>query len=433
MNEERLRIGFVGLGKLGLPVATAVAHCGLEVRGYDVDARRMSKDPQPYQEAGPDGTGDFNEWLASARSLSFGPLEDVVQWADILFLAVQTPHMPEYEGVTRLPNTRADFSYSWLVEAVRSVARVQRTRPLALAVISTCLPGTMAEYVRPLLPQHLRLCYTPQFIAMGTTMRDFLQPEFCLLGVDDPWAADQLHYFYRAIGIPAMGVAAMSVESAELTKVAYNTFISFKVGFANLLQEVCHKIPGADVDEVTDALKRAHRRLISTAYLTAGMGDGGGCHPRDNIAMSWLARKLGLGYDLFDGVMRARESHADWIAMVAYEQWCQLPHPVGSPRPPVVVCGYAFKPGTNITVGSPARLVAELLEEYPLGPEVVLWDPHVDREPMPSGLKTVYILGCRHPEFAQLVVPEGSVVVDPFRYWVAEVPGVKHVPLGVGR
>ena len=147
---------------------------------------------------------------------------------------------------------------------------------------------------------------------MGTTIRDYLNPEFVLLGVRDPDAANTLEAYYATL-VKAK-VYRTSIDNAELIKVAYNTFIGMKIVYSNVMMEICQKIPATDVDQVMQGIKLSTRRLISTAYLDGGMGDGGGCHPRDNIAMSWLARKLDLSYDWFESVMRAREAQATWLA-----------------------------------------------------------------------------------------------------------------------
>ena len=91
-----------------------------------------------------------------------------------------------------------------------------------------------------------------------------------------------------------------------------------KIVFANVLMEICHKT-GANVDEVTDALKLANDRLISGKYFTGGMGDGGACHPRDNIALSWLSRKLNLSFDWFENIMLARQKQTEWLANLMEE------------------------------------------------------------------------------------------------------------------
>ena len=291
-----MNIGFVGLGKLGYPVACGFALAGHNVMGYDIVAGNMSHDPKPFKETGPDGIDDLNDWRHANPDVmarfTFGSMDDIAWWADIVFVAVQTPHDPRYEGVTPLPADRVDFDYAYLKAAVQmlgaAVKRATRRHvyKLPMAIISTVLPGTMDAHIRPLMDDGLTLLYNPYFIAMGTTLRDFMNPEFVLLGRDDDddWPVQLFHAIYGKVS--AAPVIEMSVPSAELTKVAYNTFISMKLAFVNTLMEICHKTPGANVDEVTGALTRANRRLISGAYMTAGMGDGGGCLPAGQLVLT---------------------------------------------------------------------------------------------------------------------------------------------------
>jgi UDPglucose 6-dehydrogenase len=244
-------------------------------------------------------------------------------------------------------------------------------------------------------------------------MKDFLHPEFVLFGVHDRTAAAKAERFYRTIHDRPF--YETSVENAELIKVAYNTFIGMKIAFANTLMEICHKTPGTDVDQVTDALKLATDRLISPRYLTAGMGDGGGCHPRDNIALSWLARKLDLSFDLFEMTIVARERQANWLTglMMEYEL-------------PKVILGKSFKPESSLEVGSPSILCMNLLVAK--GYEVTMYDPYIDRV-MPQFTASVFLIGTKHSEFEHFKFPKGSVVIDPWRY-VKRTEGVKVIHVG---
>ena len=460
-----MRVGFVGLGKLGLPVATAMALRGADVMGYDVDARRMSYAPQPYKEAGPDGTGDFNNVLRGISiietvnqvgsamggerakgSLRFGSLAEVVAHAEVLFLAVQTPHDERFGGDKPVRDAPCDFDYSHLVRAVEMVVEAKADhRPLPLAVISTVLPGTMAREVKPRLSKGLLLCYNPHFIAMGTTMRDFLNPEFVLLGVDDSWAAEVVEGLYKKILANDRGiipgyrlVQKMSVASAELTKVAYNTYISTKIAVANTLMEICHKTPGANVDEVTRALKQATKRVASGMYMDGGMGDGGGCHPRDNIALWWLADEMRLSHNPFKVAMEAREAQSRWLRDLLIHEY------IRAKASRMIVAGYAFKPGTNITAGSPALLLAAQVREN--GYLCETWDPHVngrrekrdppDAFPLTTDSRVAVLIGCRHPEFEGWdggSLAPGSVVIDPHRTTGPAAKGIRIVRLGEGR
>jgi UDPglucose 6-dehydrogenase len=411
-----MKVGFVGVGRLGLPCAVAMAMKGHDVMAYDIVSSQMSKNPRAYLETGPDGEQPFNPYLARS-SLRFGALEEVLAHGEVIFVAVQTPHEPRFEGVRRLPDERKDFDYRYLIRAIEDISAVVNRETL-VAIISTVVPGTVRRYIRPAVSPLLRLCYNPFFIAMGTTMRDFLQSEFVLLGVDDAKTAKRMAALYGTV--TDAPVLQMSIESAELTKVAYNTFIGMKIVFANTLMEICHKSPGANVDDVTGALKRAHRRLLGPQYFDGGMGDGGGCHPRDNIAMSWLARELPLSHDVFETVMMARDRQTEWLA----DLMCT--HDL-----PKAIVGYSFKAGTNLAVGSPALLLAAILEERGLRP--FLYDPLVEgmERDISNLAPHVFLIGAKHSAFERLTFPKSSVVIDPWRYLVPQ-DGVTFVRVGIG-
>lgn len=350
-----MNIGFIGLGKLGLPVALAVEAAGHTVYGWDtseevrayIEAREL-----PYIEQ------EASALLASSTipKLLIGP-SHIADVCDLIFIAVNTPHQPEYEGITRLPETRADFNYDYLCQALESVDGAK----CPVVVISTVLPGTLAS----LGATHV--LYNPFFIAMGTTIPDFRSPEFVLIGTDGT-PPGLLREFYSTIH--ASPIFITTIKTAELTKVAYNTFIGLKIAFANTMMEICEKT-GADVDDLVDALSLATERVISPAYLRGGMGDGGGCHPRDNIALSWLARELDLSYDLFESLMICRERQTEWLVDVALSARNEI-----AEHTSLEIRGKSYKPGTNLTVGSPALLMVSMLDE--LGIPYNHSDPHVD-------------------------------------------------------
>ena len=417
-----MKIGFLGLGKLGLPCALAIDMKGHDVIGYDINPKVLQKDHVPYREAGPDGTGSIEPILKNSRLRFATEIKELVAESEMIFVPIQTPHEERYEGVTRLPDERKDFIYRWLVEGVRElseeIARLGEDR--IVVIISTVLPGTMRKYIFPIINEHVKICYNPFFIAMGTTMRDFLQPEVVLLGVRDKEAAEKAKTFYATV-VDAP-VYETTIETAEAVKVAYNTYITMKIVFANTWMEICHKTPGTDIDDLTGALELATTRIISSKYLRGGMGDGGGCHPRDNIALSWLAREMDLSYDLFESLMVARERQTDWLAelMESFD-------PAENDRKLKVILGKSFKPGTDITIGSPSVLLKNLLQER--GNDVEMYDPYVDEGPVPRYPPSVFLIGTMHPDFLDFKFPEGSIVIDPWRY-ISEKQGVKLVSVG---
>lgn len=409
----------MGLGKLGLPVALAIESKGHDVKGYDVNSKikdyvQMRK--VPYREQG-------IEELLAKTNLKVVSLEEVVDHSDIVFVAVQTPHDPKFEGITRLTDERKDFDYSYLINAIKQLSEVLDKKKIEkiVVIISTVLPQTIEEKVKPVMSPRIKLCYNPFFIAMGTTVPDFLNPEFILFGVDDKEALMRAKEFYRTI--TSAPVYETSIRNAELIKVAYNTFIGMKIVFANTIMEICQKT-GADADAVVNGLSLANRRLLSPSYMYGGMGDGGGCHPRDNIALSWLSKKLNLKYDFFESLMVAREKQTEYLANI-----------IKTYDLPKVILGKAYKPETNLTVGSPSILLKNILEEQKVN--IKIYDPHVDTDAKDlleeiTSKPHLYFIGTKHGDFVNFNYANGSVIIDPFRY-IPDIHGVKVVRIGEGK
>jgi UDPglucose 6-dehydrogenase len=401
-----VKVGFIGLGKLGFPCAVALEQIGgHEVRGYDVNpnvSQILDSRVAPYIER------DFPEYLSKTKLQLESSIESLVNWAEIIFIAVQTPHEELYEGSTPVPDSKMDFDYSILESAIKDVSNAlnknSQVNPLVV-VISTVLPGTMRKVVIPHLAsqrEQVRFCYNPYFIAMGTTIPDFLAPEFVLVGTVREEDGKILENLYSTIHNAP--VKQMQIESAELTKVAYNTFIGFKIVFANALAEIT-SIRGGNVDEITEALSIATTRLMSGKYLRAGMADGGGCHPRDQIAMSWLADDAGLSVDIFGWLARARDSQTKRQAEIIKKYFLES-------NLPICLLGWSYKPDTSLTIGSPARLLGSFLESDSIS--YTVFDPYVFPDIALPKKPYVFFVSTNHAKFLQLDLPAGSIVIDPW-------------------
>lgn len=403
-------VGWVGLGKLGAPCAAALQHHGGHVvYGYDL----RGTDPGAYVWAGQRPV-ELVESIADAVKLT----------DEVVYVAVQTPHSPAYDGARVAPQEPRDFEYAYLVNAVREVclaASLQR-KHVTVAVVSTVLPGTFGRYLRQMANPYVTFVYHPFFIAMGTEVDDFVRPEMVIYGADqdgDHVVIDELYS-----GIHEAPVANLGIDSAELAKVAYNTYISLKIVFANSLMELCEGT-GADVDEVTDALVMGTQRITSGRYMRAGMGDGGGCHPRDGIAFSALSRRLGTSVDLNGFLVRAREAQTGRLAELV-ARWTEQTDMSS------VVLGLTYKPDVPLTDGSPALLLVSLLEERGVG--VNVYDPLLNREESLQHFldrfgPRVYVVATEHAQLLRQAYPVGSVVIDPFGT-VARFPGVTYVTPG---
>lgn len=392
-----MKVGVLGLGKLGMPVALAIESRGHQVCGYDInpDVKTYLDGRQiPYREEGLQPLLDQHriEWCDSIGA--------VVDRSDIVFIATQTPHGPQYEGVTPLSRTRADFDYSYLKTSVYEAAKAcaESASPKTVVVISTCLPGTFERDIARLLNDKVDYAYSPLFIAMGSVLSDYLYPEFNLVGVRSERAADRLEEFFATINnAPCVRT---DITTAEGIKVSYNTIITAKTVIANAWGELSERL-GMNFDDIKKAWDLSTKRLLSARYLDAGMSDGGGCHPRDNIALSWLADEVGMSHNLWDDLMSAREEYEAWHAEVAME--AALGH-----RLPLVVLGRAFKPETDLETGSAAMLMVEILRRQ--GMRLL----HVND--LDHLVPAVYFIATKNERYRSYAFPPGAIVIDPFGY-----------------
>jgi UDPglucose 6-dehydrogenase len=265
--------------------------------------------------------------------------------------------------------------------------------------------------------------YNPYLIAMGSVKWDMVNPEMVMIGTEDgnPNAlAGELIDLYKTMMVNDPRYEIGTWDECEAMKIFYNTFISAKVGLVNMIQDFALRIGHINVDVVTDALARSTMRIMGPKYMTAGMGDAGACHPRDNIALRWLAKEYDIGYDLFDTVMHAREIQAKNLAMFLVDQAKQ--HSMN-----IVIHGKAYKPDVEYCIGSYSTLVghyvkaaghdvryldpladdpADVISEL-AGPAVILWA---------HNRKITYeYTGDQSDTLPYCPIPHGSVVVDPWR------------------
>lgn len=388
-----MKIGFIGLGKLGLDCAEVMA-TKHTVEGYDVVPR----------------TSDSVKVVST--------IEQAVKDKEIVFVAVPTPHQKEYDGsIPSAHLTPIDFKYD-IVKTVLTEANKYMSKNQLLVLISTVLPGTTRREFVPLL-NNTRFAYNPYLIAMGSVKWDMVNPEMVMIGTEDgseTGDAKLLTDFYKTIMENNPRYIVGTWDECECIKVFYNTFISAKIGLVNMIQDVAIKQGNINVDVVTDALAKSTMRIMGPKYMTAGMGDAGACHPRDNIALRYMAENLDLGYDLFDSIMHAREVQAKNLAKCLVEE-------ANSSNLPIVIHGKAYKPNVPYIDGSYSTLVGHYCEE--MGKQVTYADP-LTGDPVPKSFKAVILLAhCAEitydyadVEKSQCLyfnIEEGSVVVDPWR------------------
>jgi UDPglucose 6-dehydrogenase len=400
-----MNIGFIGLGKLGMPCAEEIVLHGHNVRGYDVLERSSN--------------------LVNIVS----SIEKVVEDSEIVFIAVPTPHDPEYDGSKPCMDLEPkDFNYDIVKECLIEANKYMNKDQL-LVLISTVLPGTTRTQFWQLV-ENTRFVYNPYLIAMGSVAWDVINPEMVMIGTEDGKRngdAKQLINFYETIMENDPPYVVGTWDECECIKVFYNTFISSKISFVNMIQDIAEHSRNINVDVVTDALCLGTSRIISPHYMKAGMGDGGACHPRDNIALRHLAEKLELGYDFFEGIMRSREMQAKKLA----ERLVELANIDGGGMP-IVIHGKAYKPKVPYIDGSYSLLVGYYCTE--MGKPPIYVDKYTGDDYTPDG-PAVFLLahsasttywhdGSNDELYCE--IPKKSIVVDPWRKFKSEEHYVIH-------
>ena len=366
------KIGFVGLGKLGMPCSEAVAKKGFDVAGYDILPK----------------TSQHIEIRES--------IDDLCRDRDIVFVATPTPHEEGYDGrgpTSHLPVM--DFNYEAVKEVLKECNKhMGKTQTLVL--ISTVLPGTTRRELAPLVT-NTKLLYNPYLIAMGTVSWDMINPEMIMIGSKNGLAgttckarSEHLAHFYNIVCDNSPRIEIGTFEDIEAMKVFFNTFVSTKIAFANMIQDVGQRLGNMDVDKVTQALSKCTVKLMSPAYMKPGMGDGGACHPRDNIALRWLAKELNLGYDIFETIMTAREKQAENMALEILKHGKNIHF----------TSDY-YKPGTNQVDGSSSLL----LQHYVL--------KHGGQ--LANGFDTPVEVIVRVHESDQIDCDNNTIIFDPWR------------------
>ena len=414
------RFSVVGLGKLGASMAAAIASRGFDVFGADVNERTVelfNDGHAPVQETG------LSELIAENRDRlrSSTSVSKAVEASDVTFVVVPTPS-----------DDHGAFAIDFAVAAFRQLGQglADKDEYHLVVLTSTVLPGSTRYGLLPILEDEsgkscgsdFGLCYSPEFIALGSVIRDFLNPDFLLIGESDDRAGSFLERCYAEVIENHAPCRRMSFENAELTKIALNAYVTTKITFANMLADLCERIPGGDVDIVSDALGLDKR--IGRSYLTGGLGFGGPCFPRDNLALARFAEMVETTADIPLTTHAVNEDIAS--------RFVDRLGSVVSPGTRVGVLGLAYKPLSQVTEESQGLAIARELGRR--GAQVIGFDPlagHPARAELDGAVSVVdtleeclavdvLVIATPDPAFKSLTVEELTrngvdVVVDCWR------------------
>ncbi|MCB2413292.1 UDP-glucose/GDP-mannose dehydrogenase family protein [Demequina sp. TTPB684] len=359
---DRPKMTVIGTGYLGATHAVSMASLGFDVMGVDVDPGKIEKlaaGEVPFFEPGLPEL--LEEQLASGRLRFTTSFEEAAHFGDVHFVCVGTPQRKDGRG--------ADLTY--VEQAVSALA--QHADRQALVIGKSTVPVGTAEKLTMLVdsitrePGVLEIAWNPEFLREGYAVEDTLHPDRLVFGVESAWAERMLRAVYAPVIDQGVPVVVADLPTAELVKVAANSYLATKISYINAMAEVC-EASGADVQVLSEALGYDNR--IGSLFLKPGLGFGGGCLPKDIRAFTARAEELGVGQAVeflhqVDGINnRRRQRTVDLVSELLDG---------ALPGARVVCLGATFKPNSDDVRDAPALDVARRLEEA--GADVVVFDP----------------------------------------------------------
>ncbi|MFC7757393.1 UDP-glucose dehydrogenase family protein [Catellatospora bangladeshensis] len=366
---------FIGTGYLGATYAICYAELGYEVIGFDVDVDKIEKLGQgqvPFHEPGLDEMLRRN--LAAGRLRFTTSYQETADFGDVHFICVGTPQRANGLG--------ADLTY---VEASVTNLAQHLTRK-ALIVGKSTVPVGTAEWVEQLVAKHARpelaveVAWSPEFLQEGFAVDDVMRPNRIVVATKTEWSNSLLHAAHKGVFDLAatedreVPVVATDFATAELVKVAANSFLATKISFINAMAEVC-EVAGGDVTQLARALGYDPR--IGNRFLQSGVGFGGGCLPKDIRAFQARAQELGAGealrflheVDLIN--LRRRQRVLNLAAGLLGRRFGPAGPDLSGTR--IAVLGATFKPNSDDVRDAPALAVAGMLSRA--GADVHVYDP----------------------------------------------------------
>jgi len=442
------RVAVFGLGYAGLTFAAAVAYRGFAVTGFDVNAERVeavNRGEAPFYEPGLGET--LKRVVDEGRLRAVEDYAEAVRASEIVFIFVPTPSGPDGS---------VDLSYVRRVAEMIGEALGRAEGYRLVVVRSTVPPGTTEGLVKPVVESASgRLCgrdfglaMNPEFIREGLALEDHLKPSRVVIGEYDRRSGDVLEEFYREfLGGWSCPILRVSTYEAELIKYASNAFLALRISFINSIARICERLPKCDIRAVVEAIGLDPR--IGRQYLSAGLGFGGSCLPKDLRALIRFAEALGEDPSLFRAAYEVNEGQID-RAIRLLKAGLQREELKGVR---VLVFGASFKPSTDDVRESPALKLAKRLID--LGAEVRIHDPvalrNAEKELGPRAVYCADVYSCAEgvdavviatdwPQYKELdlerlrravaypLIFDGRRIVDPD---VARRHGFKYLGIGL--
>ena len=330
------KIAVIGLGKLGLCTALCLVKKGNYVLGYDTSKHVIeSIKKRKFDNYEPDVINYLNKY---EKKFEYSNSFNSILKADMFMLVLPTPSQKNKAFTNK-------YIYSFLKQLIKYKEFLNKK--IHIVITSTVMPGSCNEFINYIekktnlkINQNFYLSYNPEFIALGSVIKDFLNPDMVLIGSSSKEAEKDLIMIYRKFVINKK-ISPMSLISAEITKISLNSFITLKISFANTLQRLCEKFKYANSYDVTDALGKDKR--ISNYYFRPGLPFAGPCFPRDNEALNYFQDLIGKKNKFItDATIQSNKEHVNFLnkKIINYIKKNKFKK--------ILIYGLSFKPNTSL-------------------------------------------------------------------------------------
>jgi len=357
MNEK---VSFIGLGKLGLPLATCFGKNKVNILAIDKNEKVISdlkNQKAPFYE--PDLQNNID---LSSKYMTYTTSYDKIAETDITIILVNTPSKKK-DG---------SFSNLYIEQSLESSCEILKktNKKYHLFIISsTVMPGSIVDGFIPLIEnitnwkinEQFGVCHIPDFVALGKVIKDFENPEMVVLGESDKKAGDIAEKLYSKILKNNSPIHRLTLPEAEIAKVSLNAYVTMKLSFANFLSNICERVDNVNVDNITNAIGEDKR--ISPYFFKGGLSFGGTCFPRDTWAFIKLSHKLGLDAVHIKATQEINENQDKHLFQFVNK----------FDKNKISVLGLSFKPDSPVlTESASIKLVERLID---IGKEVYVYDP----------------------------------------------------------
>jgi len=356
-----VNISIFGLGYVGAVSLACLARDGHRVIGVDIEPAKLDLIRAGKTPVVEEGMVELMAAVAaSGRVEVTNDVHHAVLGSELSLICVGTPSAP---------NGSQDQSAVLRLAEDIGVAVRDKEQPHVFVFRSTLVPGTVEEVIRPIVErasgkkdgEGFHLCFQPEFLREGTSIRDYDKPPFTVVGANHPYPADRLRALF---GHLQCEFVTTSVRSAEMVKLFCNNFHTLKITFANETARLCAAL-GVDPFEVMDLLCRDKQLNISKAYLKPGYAFGGSCLPKDLRATMHLAKRHDVELPMLGALLPSNRCHVELA----------LDKVLGSGKRRIGLIGLSFKTGTDDLRESPMVTLAEQL--IGKGLEISVYDPEV--------------------------------------------------------